>query len=190
MAKSLAKTREEARRLYLTLEMSTNAEIAARLKVKPHTIAKWRREEGWDDLRVKIDRRAGEMLVEKLATDRVSLNVKHFRYWDAVLAKLGESLKDRAKLDTRELDRVTSILHRAQQGQRLAKGLSLSGEAEEQIRAQAEAENRAMIDAFIDSVKENVDDESVRERIRLSILAALPEAANEGAIDSDDALAY
>jgi len=36
--------------------------------VKPHTVAKWRRDEDWDDLRLKIDLRAAEMFVERLAT--------------------------------------------------------------------------------------------------------------------------
>ena len=87
--RSQAKMRERARRLYLTGEMSTNAEIAARLSVKPHTIGKWRREEDWDGLRSKIDIRAAEMFIEKIATDRVTLNVGHFRLWQALLGKLG-----------------------------------------------------------------------------------------------------
>ena len=63
MGRSLTKSREEARRLYLTGEISTNAEIAARLKVKPHTVGTWRRQEDWDGLRLKIDRRAAELFV-------------------------------------------------------------------------------------------------------------------------------
>ena len=55
MKRTLSKTREEARRLYLTGEMTTNAEIAARLGVKAHTIGRWRRDEDWDGLRLKID---------------------------------------------------------------------------------------------------------------------------------------
>lgn len=190
MKVSHTKTREEARRLFLTSEMTTNAEIAAHLKVKAHTIGRWSREEDWAGLRIKIDRRAGEMLVEKLATDRVSLNLKHLRYWDAVLAKLGETLKDKTKLDTRELDRVASILNRAQQGQRLAKGLSMTGETEEQIRAQAETENRALVDAVVNALKEHVDDEETRERIKESIVAAVLPEPNVGADQSEDALAY
>ena len=57
MPKSLFKTREEARRLYLTGELQTNAEIAARLSVKPHTVGRWRKEEDWDDLRRKVEHR-------------------------------------------------------------------------------------------------------------------------------------
>ena len=90
MGRSLSKKREEARRLYLTNDVTTNAEIAARLGVKPHTVGLWRRQEDWDDLRRKIDRRAAEMFVEKIATDRVTLNVRHYRYWELVLANLAE----------------------------------------------------------------------------------------------------
>ena len=87
MSKPYRKIREEARRLFLTGEATTNAEIAARLDVKPHTVGSWRKQEDWDASRLKIDRRAAEMIVEKLATDRVTLNVRHFRIWELVLAK-------------------------------------------------------------------------------------------------------
>jgi len=91
--------------------------------------------------------------------------------------------------DIRELERLAAILDRAQRGQRLAKGLSLSGENEETIRAQAEAEIRRMIDAFIDSVKEHVPDEESRDAIRRHILAALPEEENAGVGDARHAIA-
>src|SRR3990172_2186320 len=122
MKRTLNKCREEARRLYLTSEATTNAEIAARLRVKPHTVGRWRREEDWDGFRLKIDRRAAEMFVEKIATDRVTLNVRHYRYWELVLAKLAEDLKGKQGLDIREMERVAGVLDRAQKGQRLAKG--------------------------------------------------------------------
>lgn len=188
MPKTLSKTREEAMRLYLTGEVETNAEIAARLKVKPHTVGKWRRDEDWDGLRVKIDRRAAEMFAEKIASDRVTLNVRHYRMWELLVAKLAEDLKGRETIDVRELDRIAGILDRAQKGQRLAKGLSLTGETEEAIRAQSEVEMRGLVDAFIESVKENVDDEETRERIRQSILQTLPEEAGAGVGEPDDAL--
>src|SRR5512140_437913 len=137
MKRSLSKAKEEARRLYLSGEVSSNAEIAARLKVKPHTVARWRKDEAWDGFRLKIDRRAAELFVEKIATDRVTLNVRHYRLWEVVLAKLMEDLKSRKSLDPREMDRIAGILDKAQKGQRLAKGLSDYGETEEAIRAQA-----------------------------------------------------
>jgi glycyl-tRNA synthetase beta subunit len=169
------KSREEARELFLSGEAETNAEIAARLGVKPHTVGKWRKDEDWDGLRLKIDRRAAELFVEKIATDRTTLNVRHYRLWDLVLANLGESLKANQNLDVRETERVAGILDRAQKGQRLAKGLSLSGETEEKIRAESQAEIRGLIDAFIDSVKVNVEDEGTRERIRKALMEAMPE---------------
>ena len=190
MRRSLSKTREEARRLYLTGELSTNAEIAARLKVKAHTIGRWRRDEDWDGLRLKIDRRAAKMFVEKIATDRVTLNVQHYRFWELVLAKLAEDLKSKRVLDSRELERVAGILERAQKGQRLAKGMSVNGETEETIRAQSEAEIRHLIDAFIDSVKENVQDEETRERIRRAIVEAVPDEEGDGAGDAGDEVTH
>jgi len=89
MRKSSRKAREEGRSLYLSGEVETNAEIAARLKVKPHTVDRWRREEDWDGLRRKIDRRAAEMFVEKIPADRTALNVRHYRLWDLMLAGPG-----------------------------------------------------------------------------------------------------
>ena len=75
MAKAANEIRREARRLFLTGEMATNAEIAAHVRVKPHTVGLWRKQEDWDGLRRKIDRRAAEMLVEKLATGAVVIGV-------------------------------------------------------------------------------------------------------------------
>ncbi len=189
MPKTLSRKREGARRLYLTGEMATNAEIAARIGVKPHTVGDWRRKEDWDGLRLKIDRRAAEMFVEKIATDRVTLNVRHFRFWELVLVKLAEDLKGKSALHVREMDRVAGILERAQKGQRLAKGLSTTGETEETIRARAQSEIRHLIDTFVDSVKEHVKDEETRDRIRRSILAGLPQEPGAGTGDGEDEVA-
>ena len=181
MPKAAPKVREEARRLFLTGEAATNAEIAAHVQVKPHTVGLWRKQEDWDGLRRKIDRRAAEMLVEKLASDRVTLNAHHFKLWTLVLSKLLEGLQAGDTEQTvRSLDKVAGILERAQKGQRLARGLALDGETEEQIRASAQAEIQRLIDSFIDAVKENISDEETRERIRRSILEALPEAEDDG----------
>ena len=126
------------------------------------------------------------MFVEKIATDRVTLNVRHFRYWDVVLGNLAEELKKVQGLGIRELERVAGILDRAQKGQRLAKGLSTSGETEETIRAGAQAETRRIIDTYIDAIRENVTDEETRDRIRRSILAALPPEEDGGAGEPGD----
>lgn len=190
MPKTLTKTREEARRLYLTGEVSTNAEIAHRLRVKAHTVGRWRKEEDWDDLRRKVERRAAEMFAEKIASDRVTLNLRHYRMWELLVAKLAEELKGKPGIPIRELERISGVLDRAQKGQRLAKGLSITGETEEAIRAQSEAETRHLIDVFVEVVKEHVTDETTRERIRSAILAALPAAADEGAGDADDPFAH
>ena len=178
------KIREEARRMYLTGETDTNAEIARRLDVKPHTIGKWRRREDWDGLRMKIDRRAAEMFVEKIANDRVTLNVRHYRLWELLLARLADGLKRGESMDVRELERIAGILERSQKGQRLAKGLSTVGETEEAIRAQSETEIRRIVDTFIDAVKEYVADEETRDRIRRHLLASLPEEKGTGTGDT------
>ena len=181
MSRNHKKLREEARQMFLTGESDTNAEIACKLNVKPHTIGRWRRDEDWDSLRMKVDRRAAEMFVEKIANDRVTLNVRHYRMWELLLAKLAEDLKGRQVTDIRELERIAGILERSQKGQRLAKGLSMTGETEEAIRAQSQAEIRRVIDTFIDAVKEHVTDEEARNLIRRHILSALPEEEGVGA---------
>jgi uncharacterized protein YjcR len=190
MAKVSSKTREEGRRLFLTGEMRLNSEIAVRLGVKAHTVGLWRREEDWDGLLLKIDRRAAQLFVEKIATDRVSLNVRHFRYWEVILAKLAEDLKVKKVLSVRDMERCAAVLERAQRGQRVAKGMSANGETEETVKAQAQAEIRRLIDAFIESVKVNVQDEETRDRIRRAILDALPQETDDGAGEPGDPVTH
>jgi hypothetical protein len=174
MPRANPKIREKARALFLSSEADSNVDIARHLKVKPHTVAAWRKAENWDELRIAVDKRAAEKLVEEIATDRVALNRRHFKFWELALARTAEVLKTDQVGDLRALERMTAILDRAQKGQRLAKGLSLDGETEEAIRAQAQAENRALIDAFLAAVKEHIPDEQARERIALSILTRIP----------------
>lgn len=181
MARASKKTREKARELFLTGAMDSNIEIARHLGLKPHTIGQWRKEEDWDGLKLEIDRRAAQKMVETIATDRVALNVRHYRYWEAMLVQVAETLKIKGPHDVRTLERLAGILDRAQKGQRLAKGLSVDGETEEAIRAQAQADNRALVDAFVSAVKENVEDESIRERISNAVLSRLPREPDGGA---------
>lgn len=175
MARHRARTREEARRLFLTGEVTSVAEIARRLKAKPHTVGAWKKEEDWDDLRLKIDRRAAEQLVDKLASERVTLNASHFKMWGLVVSQLFESMQSGETIEkVKGLEKVAGILERAQKGQRLARGLSLDGQTEEQIRAEATAETRKLVDLFIEVVKEQVKDEGLRDRIARALLERLP----------------
>ena len=183
MARHSSKTREEARQLYLTGEVTSVAEIARRIGVKSHTVGTWRRDEDWDSLRLKIDKRAAEQLVERLATERVNLNAQHFKLWNAVVGRLLGSLQKGGlkSEEIRDLERISAVLEKAQRGQRLARGLSLDGQTEEQIRAEAEAEGRALADVFIDAVKREVSDDAVRDRISRAVLERLP--VEEGEAD-------
>ncbi len=178
MARQSKKTREQARRLFLTGEISSIAEIARRVGAKGHTVGQWKKEEDWDAARIAIERRAAEQLVEKLASERVTLNTSHFRLWGLVVSNLFEEMKQKG-MDIRSLEKVASILERAQKGQRLARGLSLDGQTEEQIRAQAEADGRALIDSFIDIVKEAVPDEQTRDHIARAMLDRCPTDADD-----------
>jgi hypothetical protein len=170
------KTREQARELYLTGEVTSVSEIARRIKVKPHTIGRWRQSEDWDALRLKIDRRAAEQLAERIASERVNLNAQHFKLWGVVLARLFDTLQKGGLggEEIRNLDKVAGILDRAQKGQRLARGLSLDGQTEEQIRAQAEADGRGLVDLFVDVVRQEVADEDMRDRIARTLMEACP----------------
>jgi len=175
MARASAKTREKARELFLTGSMESNAEIARHLRIKPHTVANWRSLERWDELKLHVDRKAAEKMAEQIASDRVALNVRHYRFWEALLGQVAEGIKNPNGFDVRSVERIASVLERAQKGQRLAKGLSLDGETEEGIKAQAQAEIRALIDMFITALKEHVADDAIRERVAVAVLARLPE---------------
>jgi hypothetical protein len=177
MGRHSRKIREQARELYLTGEINSLSEIARRIKVKPHTVGRWKSEEDWDALRLKIDRRAAEQLAERIATERVTLNAQHFKFWGVIVGRLFESIQNQGLKteEIRSLERVAAILDRAQKGQRLARGLSLDGQTEEQIRAQAEADGRALIDLFIDIVREEVPDEEARDRIARALMESCSE---------------
>jgi hypothetical protein len=186
MPRSSKRVREEARVLFLAGELSSNAAIARRLHVKPHTIAAWRQEEGWDELKLKADRRAAEKLVEQLATDRAELNLKHFKLWEALLARAVSMLKDDSYHTVKGLEQISNVLHRAQQGQRLAKEIATVAEAEEKARLQAAADVRAFVDLFVSAVKEHVSDEATQEKLRTTILRGLPQDALERAGEPGD----
>ena len=176
MGRHSKKTRERGRELYLTGECSSVAEVARRLHVKPHTVADWRNAEGWDELRLKIERRAAEQMAERIATERVTLNERHFKGWNVIFGQVFEKMQN-GGLDgekIRNLERVAAIVERAQKGQRLARGLSLNGETEEQLKAENQAELRGMVDLFIGIVRQEVADEQTRDRIARAILEGVP----------------
>lgn len=189
MSKATGKIREQARALFLTGQMNTNSEIATRLKLKPHTVGIWRKQEDWDGLRLKVSKLEAERMASKIATDRVTINMRHYRYWELLMSNLGEILKSNKDLGIKDLDSVAGILERAQKGERLAKGMGDSAQTEEIIRAEAQAELRKSINLVRDAIKENVTDEETRDRIGRAILAALPAEPGTGANESEDSLA-
>ena len=181
MARHSRKIREDARQLFLTGEVTSISEIARRIRVKAHTVGVWKREEDWDGLRIKIDKRAAEQLVERLASERVNLNAQHFKLWNAVVGRVFAAVQ-KGQIDsseTRDLDRVSAILERAQKGQRLARGLSLDGETEEQIRAEAAAETRHVVDTFLRVIKKEIADPGTRDRIAQAVLELIPRSLQE-----------
>ena len=189
MARLPKKIRERARELFLTGEVTSLAEIARRFQVKPHTVGRWKRAEGWDELRLKIERRAAEQMAERIATERVTINERHYKAWNVVFGQVFEKMQSGGleSEQIRNLERVAAILDRAQKGQRLARGLSLDGQSEEEIRAEAEATSRALVDCFIDIVKSEVEDESARDRIAQALLDRCP---TEDDIEADNVHAF
>lgn len=180
MPKLRKRAREKARVLFLSGDLSSNAAIARRLAVKPHTVGAWRKEEGWDGLKLKADRRAAEKLVEQLSTDRAELNTKHFKVWEALLTRAVALLRDPDAQTVSGLDRVAGILERIQRGQRIAKEIATAAEAAEETRRQAAAEVRGFVDMFISAVKEHVEDEGTREKLCTAILGGLPAGPAQG----------
>ena len=176
MARHSQKLRDQARQLYLTGEVTSISEIARRVNVKAHTIGVWKKEEDWDALRIRIDKRAAEQLVERLATEKTNLNATHYKLWQSVVARVyGAMGKDRLGAnEIRDLERVAAIMEKAQKGQRLARGMSTDGQTEEQIRAEAAAASRHVVDVFLDALKKEVTDPEMRERVAQAVLAAFP----------------
>jgi hypothetical protein len=169
------KKRKEARRLFLTGACDSNAEIGRRLGLKPHTVAKYRKDEDWDGLRLKMDRHAAEKMAEQLANEPMTLNVRHYQYYEVVLAEISRTLKAKqGKFTSRELTELIGVIKEAQRGQRLARGMALDGKSEEQIRAEAEADFRSLVDAFLEAVREHVSDEAVREKIGQAVMSKFP----------------
>ena len=180
MAKAPGKVREQARRLFLTGESSSNAEIALRLRLKPHTVGEWRRQEDWDALKLKVEQRAAEKLVERLANERVELNSSHFKLWSVVVSELLKAIRaDGSEEKVKLLERVSAIIDRAQKGQRLARGLSLDGQTEEQIRAEATANTHKLVDLFLELVKTQIPDPELRDRLARALLEWVPPDATE-----------
>jgi len=183
--------RKEARRLFLTGECTSNAEIGRRLGLKPHTVAKYRKEEDWDGLTLKADRRAAQRIIESVVTERVSLETKHYNYWEALLRQVGEKIRANAGvMDTREMSELGALIEKAQRGQRLARGLSLDGENEQQIRAQGEAEMLHLIDVFIEAVKRYITDEQARDNIQRAVMETVPEEQAGGTGERQEPLAH
>lgn len=186
MARPSAKTREEARMLFVTGQVTINAELARRFNVKPQTIAHWRKRDGWDDLHLKAEQRAAEKMVEQIATERVSLNVKHFKAWDMVLSQALKRVKKEGDLDWGQIDKLASIVDRVQKGQRCAKEMATMGIREEEARAAHAAELTTLVDVVIQSIKENVKDVETRDEIVDTIRNRLPEEQVAGADESGE----
>jgi transposase len=176
MARPSAKDREEARMLFVTGQVTSNAELARRFKVKPHTIARWRKEDGWDNLRLKAEQRAAEKLVEEITSERIAVNTRHSKFWSLLESHVLAYMKSKTKgeLDLAEINKLAAVVERLQKGERLAKEMAM-GLREDEIKAAHAGQMRTLVDTFIQAVKENVNDEDTRDRIATAIWRCLPE---------------
>lgn len=186
MPRASAKVREEAKALFLTGGMSSNAEIAAFVKVKPHTIGLWRKQEDWDGQKARLEKQTAEGMLRKFASDRINLNWKHYQWWELLMSEVATALKNHDYSKLKILEGFASIIASAQKGERLAKGVELTGHTEEQIRTKAQADNRRLVDLFMKLIRENVHDEETRDRIGRSIVEWLPPQAGTSADDEDE----
>ncbi len=185
------KKRREARRLFLTGACDSNAEVGRRLGLKPHTVGRYRKDEDWDGLRLKMDRHAAEKMALQLASEPLSLNMRHYQFYEVILNEITGTLKAKhGKFASRELAELIGVVKEAQRGQRIARGMATDGKAEDQIRAEGQAEMRHLVDVFVDAVKENVSDEQVRDRIRRAVVEALSREPDDGAGHSPDAITH
>src|SRR6267142_7118716 len=93
MSRAPVKIRDAAKRFFITGKMTTNAQIAAHLGVKPHTVGRWRRQQDWDGEKLEIERQVAEHLNSEIATERTELNRKHYRFWEALMTRVADTLK-------------------------------------------------------------------------------------------------
>ena len=111
-----------------------------------HTVGRWKKDEDWDALQPE-DRAPGRRADGGEVSPPIASTLN-----DAALQGLGnrgESGRSSSRMQNvvvcngerspRASRSVAAILDRAQKGQRLARGLSLDGKVEEQIRAEAES---------------------------------------------------
>ena len=175
MSRAPVKVREAAKRLFITGQLTTNAQIAMHLGVKAHTVGRWRRKYDWDGEKLEIERQVAEHLNSEIATERTELNRKHYRFWEALMTRVADALKTPSFEEVKVLTRLAAIIERAQKGQRLARGLNLSGQTEEVIRAEAQSDNRNLINLLLDIVKGHITDEATRNRIADAIAEAVSE---------------
>ena len=175
MSRAPVKTREQAKRLFVTSQMTTNAQIASHMRLKPHTVGRWRKKYDWDGEKLAIERSVAEQLNAQIATERIELNRKHYRFWEALMTRVADALKTPSFEEVKILTKLAAIIERAQKGQRLARGVNLSGQTEELIRAEAQSDNRNVVNLLMDIVKEHVTDETARDRIADAIAEAVSE---------------
>src|SRR2546425_1175117 len=98
MSRAPSDIRKEARRMFLSGTMATTTKIAAAVNTPAHTVARWRRQEDWDELKHGIERRAAERIAGMVE----QMNTRHRQLWGLILTQAGMLLV-RPKLSTQQL---------------------------------------------------------------------------------------
>jgi hypothetical protein len=132
------KTKEDALNLYIAGK--NREQLAAELGVAPSTVLRWY-EQGvprpWDAARQEVEESARRKASERLATEKANLSVTHFRNL-AVLADLamltvcdvvdgdgdGKVYKPKDGVSPKDAKDATTAFRAAQEGQRLAVGMT------------------------------------------------------------------
>ena len=108
MVKS-ARTYDKAARLFLSGEMDTTKQIAAAVKIDPHTVERWRREGDWDALKRGIPIRAAAMLRQRLAGTQPQRDAQHRQMWGLMLIQAG-ALLARPEVTHDELEQLERVV--------------------------------------------------------------------------------
>ena len=120
MKDRLSRSREEALRLFLTGEATTNTAIAARLKVKPRDVAKWRKVQDWKACKGRMLELAHRRLLEQFAP-LTAMSANHLKVWGLMLMAMGTTLASQCEtLTKQDLVHLEEGLATASRGIRLA----------------------------------------------------------------------
>ncbi|MHC4707601.1 MAG: hypothetical protein ACYS8I_11015 [Planctomycetota bacterium] len=118
--------RNQVRAAFLTGQHTSFKDLCRSFNVEQTKVAAWRRDEGWDDLKLQISRRAREKLIDKASERKSEIDDTHYRMWGAFEAQVYRQLKraqdENRSIPPRTLDVLSKVMERCQKGKRIACG--------------------------------------------------------------------